>query len=69
MKNLNYLTKLFFQCLAKLTQQMYHLKGLLVGFVGDHLKAILTFILVTRKSVYSVSFQMGSWKLIMSPCT
>lgn len=39
MKNLNYLTKLFFHCLAKLTQQMYHLKGLLVGFVGDVLKS------------------------------
>lgn len=35
MKNINYLTKLFFHCLAKLIQQMYHFKGLLVGFVGD----------------------------------
>lgn len=39
MKNINYLTKLFFHCLAKLTQQMYHFKGLLVGFVGDFLKS------------------------------
>lgn len=69
MKTSNYLTKLFFHCLTKLTQQMYHFKGLLVGFVGDFLRVILTFILVTRKSIYSVSFHMGSWNLVMNHCT
>ena len=36
MKNINYLTELFmvFCCIAKLTQEMYHFRGLSGGFVG-----------------------------------
>lgn len=36
MKNINYLTKLFmvFCCVANLTQEMCHFRGLFGGFVG-----------------------------------